>query len=82
MLMDCEQIREAVQIIAQTETEKTADRLRAFNLLYGWSRAEVEELPPWLRNGAGVNGVKVTVNMIDEETGEEYEESFPDSWEQ
>lgn len=79
MLLSCEDIREAVQDIAQRENEKTADRLRAYNLLYGWAHA-AEEIPPWLREG-GANGVKVKVNLVDDDL--ETDETFVDSddWE-
>lgn len=38
-LMDCYEIRLAVQQIACEPLEKTADRLRAYNLLWAWAAA-------------------------------------------
>ena len=44
-LMSTHDIRVAVQEIATATTERTADRLRAYNLLYGWCRGTDEALP-------------------------------------
>ncbi len=74
-LMSTHDIRVAVQEIATATTERTADRLRAYNLLYGWCRGTDEALPETTeelldllrRNG----GLKVRVDLTDDEPEEE-----------
>lgn len=70
-LLNTSQIRAAVQEIAQRAEEKTADRLRAYNLLYAWCRGTDEAMPESTeelldllrRNG----GLKVRVEMQDDD---------------
>lgn len=74
-LLNTAQIRAAVQEIAQREAEKTADRLRAYNLLYAWCRGTDEAMPESTeelldllrRNG----GLKVRVEMQEDEPEDE-----------
>lgn len=74
-LLNTSQIRAAVQEIAQRAEEKTADRLRAYNLLYAWCRGTDEAMPESTeelldllrRNG----GLKVRVEMQDDDPEDE-----------
>lgn len=83
-LMNTAQIRAAVQEIATKDTERTADRLRAYNLLYGWCKGTDEGMPESTeellellrRNG----GLKVRVELTDDDPeGDDYEgDGWPD----
>ena len=67
-LMDCYEIRLDVQRIACEPTEKTADRLRAYNLLRTWaSTARSQGGWDCRRDGPAVVRVEITNDEPDDE---------------
>lgn len=69
-LMDCYEIRLDVQKIACEPTEKTADRLRAYNLLWTWA-ASARSQGGWdcRRDGPAVVRVEITDDEPDSTFG-------------